>query len=56
MLVLRVRERKEAPANTNCALLEAGLLEIQLGDGAEPGGDPMKGHFVPVLRLLEIIL
>lgn len=53
--VFAVRERKEAPANPNCALLEKGRIEMQLGDGYDSDTDPLQGHFVPLLRLLGAI-
>lgn len=49
--VFAVRDRKENPANLNCANLEP-RIEMQLGNGYESRGDMTDGHFVPIIKAI----
>lgn len=54
--VFAVRERKEDAKEPQCALLEKGRIEMQLGKGFDPERDPLEGHFVPLIQILAAIL
>lgn len=50
-----VRERKENPSNSSCAMLEP-RIEMQLADGYESGHNPNEGHLVPLFSALRMII
>ena len=52
--VFAVRDRKENPTNPNCANLER-RIEMQLGDGFEPGRPALDGHFVPIIKAIAYL-
>lgn len=51
-----VRQRKPNSTNKNCKLLE-NRIEMQIADGYDTHmdqHDPLKGHFVPIIKLLKL--
>ena len=52
--VFAVRDRKENPSNPNCSMMER-RIEMQLSDGYEPNCDAVKGHFLPILRIINAL-
>ena len=55
--VFAVRQKKQETTNPACAALE-NRIEMQIADGYETysSRDPLKGHFVPLLQLVKVVV
>lgn len=49
--VIAVRDRKPSPTDARCSNMEQ-RIEMQLGDGYEPGKPALDGHFVPLFSII----
>jgi hypothetical protein len=49
--VIAVRDKKPSPTDARCSNMEQ-RIEMQLGDGYEPGKPALDGHIVPLFSLI----
>lgn len=52
--VFAIRDRKPAPTDARCSNMEQ-RIEMQLGDGYEPGQPVLDGHFVPLFSVVAAV-